>query len=475
MKSRSLLGQLLRDQILVALLSAVVLVLAGTGAIAILLRKQQDDTLRSLGRSLCHTIAEEKREETSKSLAEAAQEALGEVALSDLRIEVEDAGGKSIASSGSLEGWTAPARGSLAQGKCTTRRSQGQGPLQGSRACFEHCKGDLRILVAASNIHGRSDLRLAVKVMCGTLLALLGTAALAGRALIRRRLEPLERLASAATRPGTVSGTSLGVGAKASELARLEGSIDHLLGQLQSALRREKRFTQEASHELRTSLTVLRARVEGLPDRALDPERLATETAALIANLDALDRLVEALLLLARSEEDAELPSSMVNLCDLAREAAQARREADGGGSPAPEVIAPDEILVAGSEELLGRALSNLVDNARKFGGAAARIRIRVAREDSRACVSVEDSGPGIPAESRPHVFERFFRDPSRRGSIQGTGLGLAVVRSIALRHRGDVSTGGSAALGGEEVTLWLPALGAGRASIQGVSPLERS
>ncbi|HEU5179966.1 MAG TPA: ATP-binding protein [Candidatus Polarisedimenticolia bacterium] len=474
MRSRSLLGQLLRDQVLLALLSAVVLVLAGTGATAILLRKQQDDMLRSLGRSLCHTIAEENREESSKSPAEAAQEALGEVALSDLRIEVEDAVGKPVASSGSLDGWSRPARGALAQGKCTTRRSRGQGPLQGSRACFEQCKGDLRILVAASNIHGRSDIRLAVKVMSGTLLVLLGTAALAGRALIRRRLQPLQRLASAAARLGTIPGSTLGVGAEPSELARLESSIDHLLGQLQDALRREKRFTQEASHELRTSLTVLRARVEGLRARALDPDRLAVETGALIANLDALDRLVEALLLLARSEEDAELPRSTVNLCDLAREAAQARREADGGGSPALEVVAPDEILVAGSEELLGRALSNLVDNARKFGGAAARIRIHVAREDSRACVSVEDSGPGIPAESRPHVFERFFRDPSRRGSIQGTGLGLAVVRSIALRHHGGVSTGGSDALGGEAVRMWLPILGS-EAHPQSLSPLERS
>ena len=474
MKSRSLLGQLLRDQILLALLSAIVLVLAGTGATAILLRKQQDGMLRSLGRSLCHTIAEEKREGASKSLADAAREALGEVALADLLIEVDDAGGTTIASSGALEGWVPPERRSLVRGECVTLRSPGQGPLRGSRACFEPCKGELRILVAAANIHGRSDLRLAVKVMCGTLLALLGTSALVGRALIWRRLRPLQRLASAAARLGSISGTTLGVGAEPKELARLEGSIDHLLGQLQGALRREKRFTQEASHELRTSLTVLRARVEGLRSRAHDPDRLAAETGALIANLDALDRLVEALLLLARSEEDADLPRSTVNLCDLAREAAQARREADGGGSPPPEVIAPDEILVAGSEELLGRALSNLVDNARKFGGAGARIRIRVAREDSRACVSVEDSGPGIPAESRPHVFERFFRDPSRRGTIQGTGLGLAVVRSIALRHHGDVSTGGSEALGGEAVRIWLPVLGS-PAEPQSLSPLERS
>lgn len=71
--------------------------------------------------------------------------------------------------------------------------------------------------------------------------------------------------------------------------------------------------------------------------------------------------------------------------------------------------------------------------------------------------VTVEDDGPGIPEESRPFVFDRFYRDPARRGRISGTGLGLAVVRSIALRHRGNVSTGPSEALGGEAVRLWLP------------------
>jgi signal transduction histidine kinase len=112
----------------------------------------------------------------------------------------------------------------------------------------------------------------------------------------------------------------------------------------------------------------------------------------------------------------------------------------------------PDEILVMGSEDLLGR-----VENARKFGGAGARILIRVARANSLAMVTVEDDGPGIPEESRPFVFDRFYRDPARRGRISGTGLGLAVVRSIALRHRGNVSTGPSEALGGEAVRLWLP------------------
>src|SRR5207247_9403745 len=138
------------------------------------------------------------------------------------------------------------------------------------------------------------------------------------------------------------------------------------------------------------------------------------------------DRLVEALLVLARSES-AGLPETPVNICDLAREAAARQARADGPSTRPPEVDAPDEILVRGSEELLEPALGNLVENSRKFAGRAARIRIRVRREDGLGVIRVEDDGPGIPVELRPFVFERFVRGATDRHRVPGTGLGLAV------------------------------------------------
>lgn len=458
MRSRSLLSRLLRDQIAFAVLGALLLVLGGTGATAILLRKHQDRVLRSLAKSICHTIEQERREGAG-SFAEAAREGLSETYLSDIYIEVEDTAGTVVASIGKVEGWSAQdPRGNPGPGDCVTRRDVDRRQAAGARVCVHSCGAEHRILAAAANIHGDPDVRLAVGALCGTFLFLLGAGAWAGGALIRRRLLPLRRLAEAAARLKIGSETSLGVGAEPSELARLEASLDTLLRKLHEALQREKRFTQEASHELRTSLTVLRARIEGLT-RTPGAAELEEEVGALVSHLVSLDRLVEALLLIARSEEDADLPKRPVNLCDLAREIALARQEADSPISPVPEVIAPDEILVMGSEELLERALFNLVENARKFAGEAARIRIQVRREDSRAWISVEDDGPGIPSGSRPHVFERFYRDPFRRGIIAGTGLGLAVVKSIVARHQGEVSTGPSQDLGGEAIRIRLPAL----------------
>jgi len=184
---------------------------------------------------------------------------------------------------------------------------------------------------------------------------------------------------------------------------------------------------------------------------------IALEAAAALDDIDALDRLVEALLVLARSES-APLPETPVNLCDLAREVAAQQARAGGSSSGAPQVDAPDEILVKGSEELLGRALGNLVENSRKFAGREGAIRITVREVSGRGVMVVADDGPGIPAELRPFVFERFVRGPTDRHRLQGAGLGLAVVHAIVLRHGGDVSTG-PGSKGGEEVTISLPLL----------------
>jgi signal transduction histidine kinase len=264
---------------------------------------------------------------------------------------------------------------------------------------------------------------------------------------------------------------TLGVEARPAELAGLEQAFDNLLGRLGEALVREKRFTQEASHELRTPLTILRGRLEYLQQRLAERPELREETSAALDDLASLDRLVGALLVLARSES-AGLPETPVNICDLAREAAARQARADGPASRAPEVDAPDEILVRGSEELLERALGNLVENSRKFAGRDARILIRVWRENDRGVICVEDDGPGIPEALRPFVFERFVRGATDRHRVPGAGLGLAVARAVVLRHGGDIGAG-PGSLGGEQVRLSLPLLHAAAASRDEEAPVQ--
>jgi signal transduction histidine kinase len=281
------------------------------------------------------------------------------------------------------------------------------------------------------------------------LAALAGT--LYGRAVFRRALLPLQALESAAASAQPRSGLTLGVRARDREIAALEQAFDGLLARLGEAVQRERRFTQDASHELRTPLTVLRARLE----RARAQASAVEDIDAALAEVRRMDGLIESLVLLARAD-DAAIPMTPVNVCDLARLASAERARADGATSPPPEVLASDEVLVRGSEDLLVRIFDNLLENARKFGGRDARLRVHVGEEGDQVVLRVEDDGPGMAAEHRPRAFDRFFRSPLDRARVEGTGLGLAVVQSIVERHGGSVSTGPSS-LGGEEVRVRLP------------------
>jgi signal transduction histidine kinase len=230
-----------------------------------------------------------------------------------------------------------------------------------------------------------------------------------------------------------------------------------LLERLEEMLAREKRFAQEAAHELRTPLTNLRLRMERLCRDAGESSEIGNQASAALTNLDALDQLIESLLILARSE-GGDLPVAPVNICDLIREAAASPEAVADAAALTVKVDAPDEVLVLGNEELLVQAVTNVLENARKYAGPSAEIHLGAFESEGYGVISVEDDGPGIPIELREIVFDRFYRGPLHRNQIPGTGLGLAVVSAIVRRHGGRVATGPST-LGGEQLLLSIPLL----------------
>jgi signal transduction histidine kinase len=181
----------------------------------------------------------------------------------------------------------------------------------------------------------------------------------------------------------------------------------------------------DASHELRTPLTALRGNVEHLARHGASPELVAD----LQADAARLARLADDLLALSR-EEAASVPADEVALHELAADA-----DADE--------VETVPVVVRGDRDALARALSNLVENARRHGNG--RVAVRVRAVDSRGRLEVEDEGPGVPDSEREHVFERFHG--------QGSGLGLAIVRATAERHGGNVYVEGA------RFTIDLPAL----------------
>lgn len=177
------------------------------------------------------------------------------------------------------------------------------------------------------------------------------------------------------------------------------------------------------AHDLRTPLTRLRFRIEGLPEE---------QRAKMANDIDQMEEMISAALTFVRDASrpgertPLELSSLLESLCD---------EMAETGAST--EVASGEKVVLEGDPMALRRLFSNLLDNAVKFGG---RARARVFRDASNAFVEIDDDGPGIPPSDREKVFEPFYRrEPSRSRQTGGIGLGLAVVRSIARGHGGDV------------------------------------
>ncbi len=234
----------------------------------------------------------------------------------------------------------------------------------------------------------------------------------------------------------------LGWSGRRDELGRLAESFDAMLDRLEDGFARERQFISDASHELKTPLTVINANAQLLErwgDR--DPEIRRESLHAIASESSALAGMVNGMLLLARAESGEGIPREPVSLDAAVGEAvaATAARAQEKGlalGYVPPE---PAPVLVDGDIALLRQMVTNLIDNAIKFTERG-RIDVSIERTGPDAVVSVADTGVGIDEAALDRVFDRFYRtDASRNRAVPGTGLGLAIVRSIARVHGGSV------------------------------------
>jgi len=278
--------------------------------------------------------------------------------------------------------------------------------------------------------------------------------------LVRRGLQPLDELRAAMA--GRDIGNLRAVEVLPSvELQPVVRELNGLLARLESSVVRERRFTADAAHELRTPLAVLRIHAENA--LATQDERERREALGmLVRGVERASRLVEQLLTLARVEPDAAAHRfETVRLNALVREelaalfpvAARRRQEID--------FIDEGEAAVFGNRALLGILVRNLVDNALRYSpeGSLVRVSLRApvaaAGGAALAELRVDDQGPGIPAALSQRVFERFFRADTSRGD--GAGLGLSIVARVVALHGGDVEAGAATTGSGAGFRVRLP------------------
>jgi signal transduction histidine kinase len=247
------------------------------------------------------------------------------------------------------------------------------------------------------------------------------------------------------------------------EVARLARTMNRMLGRLQRAHGRQRRFVADASHELRCPVASIRQHAEVALAHPASTTTAELATTVLAEDLR-IERLVEDLLLLARADEHA-LPARrrQVDLDDLVFDEARRLREATGLRIDVGAVSAG---RVDGDADGLRRVLRNLGDNAARHAGS--RISFALAERDGAAVLMVDDDGPGIPAADRERVLERFVRlDDARARDAGGSGLGLAIVAELVTAHGGTVGLAASP-FGGARVEVSLPRAGGPAAPARG-------
>jgi heavy metal sensor kinase len=299
-----------------------------------------------------------------------------------------------------------------------------------------------RIVVSASLAPAAEMSRAALRVILIGLPLVLALAGIGGYLLAGRTLRPLNSMASQARRITESSlHTRIEIGRAAAEMETLVASFNELLSRLDQSFDTMRRFVADASHELRTPISVIR----GEADVALSTERTPAEyRASLALVLDEsrrLSRLVDDLLNLARADAGrVRLEMHEFYLNELVSDCCRGAQSLAGAHEIALECRADGDVQYRGDEELLRRLVTNLLDNAIRYTPPGGRVSAALEPNGATVRLRVSDTGVGIAAEDTPHVFERFYRAAdSRPRNHEGFGLGLAIVKWIAESHQGNV------------------------------------
>ena len=271
-------------------------------------------------------------------------------------------------------------------------------------------------------------------------------------------LRPLRRVAADVRERDEQSLKALATDGLPEEVSPLVNALNALLQRLGQSLDTQRAFVSDAAHELRSPLTALKLQLQMLK-RASDAASRAEAIDALAAGIDRAVRLVEQLLMLARSEPGAP-PVAMAPL-DLAEVVRQAVADtvpyALSRGTEF-ELFADAPVMLSGDKTALAVLARNLADNAVRYAPPGSRVEVRVSNEAGVPSLQIDDAGPGIPPPERERVFDRFYRRAAN--DVAGSGLGLAIVRSVAAMHGASVALGDSP-LGGLRVRVRFDRAGA--------------
>jgi two-component system OmpR family sensor kinase len=294
--------------------------------------------------------------------------------------------------------------------------------------------------VAAPLVARNRLLRNATLFMLGLILLITVGTMFGSWWLAERAVRPVHEIIDQAEEIGAATlGRRIRASVDSREYERLVQVLNTMLSRIDAAFDAQRRFTADASHELRSPLTALRGELELARRRTRSTEEYQRVIDSSLEEVARLSRVAEDLLTLARSDAGVlQLRPRRTDVGECARGVAERLRLAAESKQVRVEVDADPRAIAWVDEDLVSRLVWNLIANAIKFTPSGGRVTVGIAREDGGVSVCVADTGPGIPEAVLPRVFDRFFRADEVRtpeADAQGTGLGLAIVRAIAELH----------------------------------------
>ena len=311
-------------------------------------------------------------------------------------------------------------------------------------------------------------LRRLVLMLALAFAAMVVVAAGGGYLLVRKALAPVDKIARSAEQITLHNLTErLPIARTGDELERLSLSLNHMIARLEDAFQHNRRFIADASHELRTPLTIMRGELESIVEETQLAPEVQRTAASVLEEVERLARIVEGLFSVSRLDAgEAQKEWVQFDLAKLAAGTAEQMCLLAEDKGISVSCNAGQEVPVEGDRARMKQVVVNLLDNAIKYTPSGGAVRLSVISSGGKAVLEVEDNGMGIPAEARPHIFERFFRvDKARSREMGGAGLGLSIVKSICTAHGGRVdyqSTEGSGSRFKVELPLASPDKGKG-------------
>jgi heavy metal sensor kinase len=438
----------LKTRIAVWYISLSTLVLAGLGvALYLIISHSMMNDRRAVIAQDLERLPHVAQRYGNRGVDRLLDEAQEEIPLkpADEFVQIFRSDGVSVASSANLRGRSLPFRPELASATSpfATISTSGDGSpalIGVSRIDINNAPYFAAIAVSLESVRSiqrRLLITLVVSIPIAILLSLLG-----GTVLARQAIEPLDRMTNTAKQ---ISAEQLNERIQLRradiELKRLADSFNEMLDRLDQSFKQIRQFTADASHELRTPVTILMGETDLALNGLLDYEECRAALSSRREELQRMSRIIDDLLTLSQFDHSQQtLHHKPVDFCDLVIEVCEQQRNQAKSKGVELELTKTVPAMMDGDSSRLRQMVRNLLDNAIKYTPAGGKVSIELAQSNGNFELRVSDNGIGIPRDDLPRIFDRFYRaDKARTRAEGGSGLGLSIVKQVVEAHGGNV------------------------------------